>query len=87
MARMSREFNLVLLGAGLLTAGSFLVPDEDPAKHAEDETNQGGGGRSRYRAGHVFIITHYSRTSTRTSTSATTARGGFGRIGGAISGG
>src|SRR5262245_40351170 len=62
MARMSREFNLVLLGAGLLTAGSFLWPDPDPVKRAEEEENRnGGGGRSRTRTTHVFFVTTYTR--------------------------
>ena len=90
MARMSREFNLVLLGAGLLTAGSFLWPDPDPVKRAEEEeARNGGGGGSRGRTTRIFIVTTYTRTTTRTAaaSTATTARGGFGRVGGSFSGG
>ncbi len=87
MARMSREFNLVLLGAGLLTAGSFLWPDPDPVKKAdEEEAKNGGGGRTHGRTGYVFIVTSHTRTTTRTAASPSTSRGGFGRIGGAVSG-
>jgi hypothetical protein len=87
MARMSREFNLVLLGAGLLTAGSFLIPDEDPVKRADEEARNGGGGSSRRaRTGGIFIFTSYTRTTTNPVTSAASSRGGFGRIGGAFSG-
>lgn len=87
MARMSREFNLVLLGAGLLTAGSFLWPEDDPVKRADDEA-AGGGGSGRYHSGRVFFVTYYTRTPTRSaSPSGSAVRGGFGRIGSAFSGG
>ena len=29
MARMTREFSLVLVGSGILTAGYFLYPEDD----------------------------------------------------------
>jgi len=32
MARMSREFSLVLIGAGLLSAGFFFVPEPPTSK-------------------------------------------------------
>src|SRR5262245_52947609 len=41
MTRMSREFTLVLLGAGVLTAGYFLWPEDDPARKANEQANQG----------------------------------------------
>jgi hypothetical protein len=93
MARMSREFNLVLLGAGLLTAGSFLWPEEDPAKRAEQEAANGGGGNShsRSRGSRIFFVTYYTRPSVPSAASPSavggTSRGGFGRVGGAFSGG
>ena len=37
MTRMSREFSLVLLGAGLLTAGYFMWPEKDFEKRAEEQ--------------------------------------------------
>jgi hypothetical protein len=92
MARMSREFNLVLLGAGLLTAGSFLWPEEDPAKRAEQEAAKGGGGsHSRSHGSRIFFVTYYTRPSVPAGASPAaaggTSRGGFGRVGGAFSGG
>jgi hypothetical protein len=89
MARMSREFKLVLLGAGILTAGSFLWPDEDPVQRAEDDANKGGGGNGsrRGRTGTIIFFTSYTRTTTRTAAATSTSRGGFGRSGGFFSGG
>ncbi|MFO0846505.1 MAG: hypothetical protein U0797_29745 [Gemmataceae bacterium] len=90
MARMSREFHLVLLGAGLLTAGSFLWPEEDPAKRAEQEAAAGGGGgtNGRARTSRVFFVTSFTRPSAPAPSAAgATSRGGFGRVGGAFSGG
>ena len=34
MSRMSREFSLVLVGAGILTAGYFMWPEQDFEKRA-----------------------------------------------------
>jgi hypothetical protein len=34
MARMSREFSLVLAGAGLLAAGFFFIPESAASKSA-----------------------------------------------------
>lgn len=92
MARMSREFSLVLLGAGLLTAGYFLMPEEDPIKLANDQATggDGGGSRGRARVGHVFFF--YSSGTSRAFASSSraspaTSRGGFGRIGAGMSGG
>jgi hypothetical protein len=94
MARMSREFNLVLLGAGLLSAGFFLLPEDDPvnlaAKDAENggPAGAGGGGRgSRVRTGHVIIFygapgaTSRPFASTARASTTSTSRGGFGRTG------
>jgi hypothetical protein len=89
MARMSREFNLVLLGAGLLTAGSFLWPEEDPGKRAEQEAANGGGGSHGHtRGSRVFFVTYFARPSVPAAAAAgATSRGGFGRVGGVFSGG
>jgi hypothetical protein len=88
MARMSREFTLVLLGAGLLTAGYFVWPDDDPAKKAEEQNNprQGGGGHGRtYYGTHVLILP--GRSGGSPISSGASSRGGFGTIGRAFSGG
>jgi hypothetical protein len=89
MARMSREFSLVLLGAGLLTAGYFLWPEEDPLKIAneQDAAAGGDGGRGRTTTRRVVFI--YTGAYGRASTVApsATVRGGFGRTGGFFSGG
>ena len=92
MARMSREFSLVLLGAGLLTAGYFLWPSDDA--RAADQTADAGGGNGdgsrhsrSYRPGFFFLVTSRSYTSTRTATTSTVSRGGFGRVGVGMSGG
>jgi hypothetical protein len=94
MARMSREFNLVLLGAGLLSAGFFLLPEDDPVNLAAREAESGGpagaggaGRGSRVRTGHVIIF--YGAPGARSRPFASTARasttgtsrGGFGRTG------
>jgi hypothetical protein len=86
---MSREFNLVLLGAGLLTAGYFLWPEEDPLKIAneQDAAAGGGNGRGRARTRHVVFIHAGGFGRARTVAPTTTVRGGFGRVGGAFSGG
>jgi hypothetical protein len=89
MARMSREFSLVLLGAGLLTAGYFLWPEEDPLKKANEQAAAGdgpGGTRGRTRVGHVIILPIRGMRSPAMVSTAT-ARGGFGRVGLGISGG
>jgi len=94
---MSREFKLVLLGAGLLSAGFFLLPSDDAAARAADDPNGGGGGGgggngSSVRRGYapIFFVTSYSRSSTamaRTGSSPTVSRGGFGSSGFRFSGG
>jgi hypothetical protein len=89
MARMTREFSLVLLGAGLLTAGYFLWPEEDPLQVANaqgDGADNAGGAHGRHRARHVIII-HGSRGVSPALVRTATTRGGFGRIGGRMSGG
>jgi len=41
MARLRGELSLVLIGAGLLTAGSFLLPQRDPVEVAAQKAEQG----------------------------------------------
>ncbi len=92
MARMSREFTLVLLGASLLTAGYFLWPEDDPAKKAEAANADAGDNNNRrttYRSRYTVIPIIYSNGS-RTSPAMArpgVARGGFGRTGGFAIGG
>jgi hypothetical protein len=93
MARMSREFSLVLVGSGILTAGYFVYPDEDlEAKQNEQVQQQLGGnngnhnGHRVYRPGFIWIHTgawgygggNYSRAP---AMGGHVARGGFGGIG------
>jgi hypothetical protein len=82
MARMTREFSLVLLGAGLLTAGYFLWPEEDPIQLANEQGAAGGGGGRRGATTRHVVFVHaggIGRGSTVASTA--TLRGGFGRSG------
>jgi hypothetical protein len=93
MARMSREFQLVLLGAGILTAGSFLWPDPDLAEVAEKnarDPNAGGNssGGHRHRMGGYIMFIHPRSAPSRTFTSGATVRsGGFGGSGARFSAG
>jgi hypothetical protein len=80
MARMSREFSLVLLGAGLLTAGYFLRPQEEPLEKADKANGGPAGGNRRYARVHIIPIITSSRASPTVARTAT-IRGGFGRTG------
>jgi hypothetical protein len=67
MARMTREFSLVLVGSGILTTGYFVYPDEDlEAKQKEQVEQQLAGNagnangnpqhaRHHYRVGYVWL--------------------------------
>ena len=93
MARMSREFSLVLLGAGALTAGYFLYPEPD-AKAAQDEKLEqevaANGGtthrRSAMGTGFIWIHSGFGSSSRSLSAASSTARGGFGSMGRGIAG-
>jgi hypothetical protein len=93
MTRMSREFSLVLLGAGLLTAGYFMWPENDSVKRAEEQAqNRVGGGRRTH--GHVMFIGYFGGGGAskvtgggRSPAMASVSKGGFGSIGGRVSGG
>ncbi len=96
MSRMSKEFGLVLLGAGVLTAGYFTLPageDEMEAKAEEQAaTRTGHHSGSHYRTGGMFIWIHspgYAGTSSGRpmAYSSTSRAGGFGGVGRSISGG
>lgn len=91
MTRMSREFSLVVLGAGLLTAGYFLWPEQDFEKRSEEQArNRVGGGRTH---GGVMFIGYFggggssSVRGGRTGAMGSVSKAGFGSIGGRVSGG
>jgi len=95
MTRMSREFSLVLLGAGLLTAGFFAWPEQDFEQRAEEQArkrvggNGGGNGQARTGGGFIFIG-HVGGGSSSVSgrpAMASVSKGGFGSIGGRVGGG
>jgi hypothetical protein len=92
MTRMSQEFSLVLLGAGLLTAGYFAWPEPDFEKRAEEQAGRRVG--SRHGGGGFIFIGHFgyggsgSVTGTgRSPAFASVSKGGLGSIGGRVSGG
>ena len=91
MSRMSREFSLVLVGAGILTAGYFAWPEQDFEKKTEEQARQRVGGRS-HGGGMFLMFVHsgggsYSKTGgARAATMGSTSRG-FGSVGGRVSGG
>ena len=67
MSRMGREFSLVLLGAGVLTAGYFAAPspEEELEKKADEQAAQqvhsdGTTQSHRYYRGHTLIFVHSS---------------------------
>jgi hypothetical protein len=89
MTRMSQEFSLVLLGAGLLTAGYFLWPEPDFEKRAEEQARRRVGSHT---GAHLLLLGHFgggssSVTGTRPAAVGSVARGGFGSIGGRVAGG
>ena len=78
MAHMTREFSLVLLGAGLLTGGSFVVPERDLELLANQQAAQHVAGRPHVGIFHPIIhATGRSGSPARPSIS----RGGFGSLG------
>ena len=82
MTRMTKEFSLVLLGSGLLTAGYFLWPEEDFEKKAQAQTaQQAGGTRVRHHGFIPIFITTPRYASAPTTPSSTISRGGFGGTG------
>ena len=92
MARMSNEFTLVLLGAGILTAGYFLWPEDDLAAKADQAAEQqigGNNGQARtHHGGGVFIWIAGGGSpgsAGRGAAMANISRGGFGSFGHASS--
>jgi hypothetical protein len=92
MTRMSKEFSLVLLGAGILTAGSFFWPTDDIEKRADEAAHQqvaggsGTGSGTRYRYTPLFFIhTGSYGGASSSSARANVSRGGFGGMGRSVS--
>ena len=93
MARMTREFSLVLVGSGMLTAGYFAYPAEDlEARQDEQVKQQLAGNQQQNNQGHTghyrtgFIWIHAWGHSGHGSRPAAmggghVSRGGFGGIG------
>jgi hypothetical protein len=84
MARMSREFSLVLLGAGILTAGYFLWPEEDVEAKANQQAQQQIVGNNGHRSGYPHLLIWHSVTPGARMGSPSIAgisREGFGGIG------
>lgn len=95
MSRMGREFSLVLLGAGILSAGYFVAPSPDAEleKKADEQAaarvngNNNAGTTTHRTHGFVPLIWLHSPMYAGTATgrpAATTgavARGGFGGLG------
>ena len=92
MTRMSKEFCLVLLGTGILTAGYFTAPspDEEMEKKAEEQAGATGPGTARGYHGHGLLPVRpqpdVRRQLRRPPASAypPTSRGGFGGVGRAV---
>jgi hypothetical protein len=97
---MSREFSLVLLGAGALTAGYLLAPSGDEAMEeradavAAQQTGHAPGTTGSHRTGHShFFFVHtggyagYGTPPGRSAASPGVSRGGFGAGGHAAGGG
>jgi hypothetical protein len=64
MARMTREFSLVLVGSGMLTAGYFAYPAEDLEARQDEQVKQqlvgneqanNQGRTHHYRTGIIWI--------------------------------
>ena len=96
MTRMSKEFSLVLLGAGILTAGYFMVPtaEEEMELKAEEQAAHRTGHTTYHRThGGMFFLWVHSpgyagHPSGRPAAYSSTSRaGGFGSIGKSMSGG
>ena len=88
MTRMSKEFSLVLLGAGLLTSGYFLWPEPDFQKRAEEQA----GRRVGSRHGHILFLGYFGRggssvAGSKPAAMGSVSRGGLGSIGSRVAGG
>jgi hypothetical protein len=97
MTRMTREFSLVLLGTGILTAGYFLAPspDDELEKKADEQAAQqvhaANGQDNTYRR-HTLIWVHSAGytggySGGRSPAMSSVSRGGFGGLGHTAAGG
>lgn len=89
MTRMSREFSLVLLGAGILTAGYFLWPEQDFEKRSEEQARNRVGARS---SGGFIFLSHFGGGSSSVrgggaGMMGSVSKGGLGSIGGRVASG
>jgi hypothetical protein len=97
---MSREFSLVLLGAGILTAGYFMAPspEDELEKKAEEQAAErvyaNNEHRSHVRGGFLpLLLWVHSPAFTggaaggKSPAMSSVSRGGFGGIGKAAAGG
>lgn len=96
MTRMSREFSLVLLGAGILTAGYFVAPsrDEELEKKADEQAARQVGHRDTHHRSHMgiplLLFVHsrgFAGPSARSPAMPSTNRGGIGGTGRAMGAG
>ncbi len=85
MARMSREFTLVLLGTSLLAGTALFVSEEESVfRKAEEQTARQVTGSHHHRGGFMIIPIlrrGFSGGPMASASSATVARGGFGSFG------
>src|SRR5262249_49482436 len=86
MTRMTREFSPVLLGGGALTPGYFFWPEPDFEKRAEEQVGRRVGGGTAPPHALVWLRSP-SNASGKPPAIAGVSRGGFGSIGGRLSGG
>jgi hypothetical protein len=94
MTRMTREFSLVLVGAGILSAGYFVWPEKDFEKRSEEQARaRVGGGNGRHTHGHMLFFIHTTSGArsapggARSPAMAAVGSRGFGSTGARISGG
>jgi hypothetical protein len=84
MSRMSREFSLVLLGGGILTAGYFYFRDDSDllAKGEEQAKNHVSGSHGHMHGPLVFLHGGgYSSGRASSALGGGVTRGGFGGFG------
>lgn len=91
MTRMSREFSLVLLGTGILSAGYFSAPSHEEELEQKAEAHaarQTGHTTTSHRVHTPLIWLHtpgYAGSySGRSAAHPTVSRGGFGGAGRAV---
>jgi hypothetical protein len=85
MTRMTRELSLVLIGATALTTGYFFWPEPDFEKRTEEQAGRRVGGAT---AVHPLVwLRTPNNPGGKSPAVAGVSRGGFGSIGGRLSGG